>query len=609
MPPATRPRTHRQREAHESQQLEIRVAHGSLEHAHYPVVVGHNQGMPLNGAEGFLDERLGRRLSERLLLGAYAEEEGIAVSVSGEPGCQPPGALVLGLGPTGEVTADKVTRAMTHAALLHAITIAEQADAERDTGLSAVLVGANPMDGIPIQRSVAAITDGVILAIHALLTSTRLREAVRITALEIVELYSTRADAALDALKNLSQLVVTPGRGLELHTANELVELPGGKIGGIPADYNRGAWLRLDVRTSQATPPPPEGYQRIEVTSAARRARADRLEQTIESETVDDLVADAVTQPRPDPQIANTLYELLLPNELKPDLQSADNLLLLLEPETARYPWEAVAPRDANGDSKPTALALRSGLLRQFADPDIRQARFSVRQATGRRALIIGNPPATPAPDLPGAAREARKVERLLANAGADASFEVSSLTWSDGNVRAIGLPEVADNASWVHIINALYHYEYRIVHVAAHGAYDPDQPAHSGLLIGPDHYLTAQIVAQLSAVPELVFLNCCHSARVDDATGGKVHLLAASVARELMAIGVRAVVAAGWSIDDTAAVVFATTFYEQMLAGTGLGDAVRNARRDAYNERRTSMTWAAYQCYGDPEFRLRTTL
>jgi hypothetical protein len=56
-------------------------------------------------------------------------------------------------------------------------------------------------------------------------------------------------------------------------------------------------------------------------------------------------------------------------------------------------------------------------------------------------------------------------------------------------------------------------------------------------------------------------------------------------------------------TVDGGRALAFATTFYQQMLAGTGLGDAVKNARSDA------SMTWAAYQCYGDPEFRLRTTL
>src|SRR6185437_6451290 len=112
------------------QLLEIRVVHGSLEHARYPVVVGHNQGMPLDGAEGFLNKCLDGRLAERLLLGAYAEQEGSAISVSGEPGCEPPGALVLGLGPAGEVTAAKVTRAMTEAALRRAITVADDGSAD-----------------------------------------------------------------------------------------------------------------------------------------------------------------------------------------------------------------------------------------------------------------------------------------------------------------------------------------------------------------------------------------------------------------------------------------------------------------------------------------------
>jgi hypothetical protein len=70
----SRPR--RSRSQAKSQLLEIRVVHGSLEHARYPVVVGHNQGMPLDGAEGFLNKCLDGRLAERLLLGAYAEQEG-----------------------------------------------------------------------------------------------------------------------------------------------------------------------------------------------------------------------------------------------------------------------------------------------------------------------------------------------------------------------------------------------------------------------------------------------------------------------------------------------------------------------------------------------------
>jgi len=144
---------------------------------------------------------------------------------------------------------------------------------------------------------------------------------------------------------------------------------------------------------------------------------------------------------------------------------------------------------------------------------------------------------------------------------------------------------------------------------------FDPAHPAHSGLLIGPKRFLTPQTVAQLDAVPQLVFLNCCYSGAIEDAESerrrrGSVHLLAASVARELMAIGVRAVVAAGWTVDDQGALAFAETFYGRMVGeGASFGDAVSAARQAAHDRTLPgAMTWAAYQCYGDPEFRLRTS-
>ena len=48
---------------------------------------------------------------------------------------------------------------------------------------------------------------------------------------------------------------------------------------------------------------------------------------------------------------------------------------------------------------------------------------------------------------------------------------------------------------------------------------------------------------------------------------------LAASISEELIRIGVRAVVAAGWAVDDQAARLFATEFYNEMLSGIGSGD------------------------------------
>lgn len=584
--------------------LHVRVVHGSLEHAEFPVAVGHYQGMPLDGAEGAIDKCLGGLLKERMLLGAYAEQEGTTVSIAGGRGCAPPGALVLGLGPPGDVTASKVTRALTRGVIQHVLEVVGAGTARRRVGLATVLVGANPLDGLSVPKSVAALVDGVVGALEILAASARLRAQVHVSTLEIVELYESRAQAALEALTSI-ELPSASGAVVEIRPEQALVRRPGAKRGGLPADYAKGSWLRVDIRRTDPPPPPPEGYVALELTSAARRARADRILQRIETETVDGLVSEAVSRQSPDPQIANTLYELLLPTELKQDVQDADNLLLLLEPATARYPWEALAPRDENGD--PAPLALDAGMLRQFADPETQEARFRVRPAAGRYALVVGNPPAAPAPSLPGAAAEAKRVCEILSSP-VDGSplFDVYPLIWED--------EAAAGGDTWADVVNAVYRHEYRIVHIAGHGVFDPAHPAHSGLLIGPDRYLTAQTIAQLGAVPQLVFLNCCYSGAIEDAESdrrrGSVHLLAASVARELMSIGVRAVVAAGWTVDDQGALAFAETFYGRMVTeGASFGDAVGAARQAAHDRTLPgTMTWAAYQCYGDPEFRLRTS-
>ena len=111
--------------------------------------------------------------------------------------------------------------------------------------------------------------------------------------------------------------------------------------------------------------------------------------------------------------------------------------------------------------------------------------------------------------------------------------------------------------------------------------------------------YLTANVIRQLAVVPDVVFLNCCYLAQIG------FNRLAAGVARELMAIGVRAVVAAGWPVDDQAARTFAERFYQALFEGQDFGDAVGHARDAARDSNRASLTWGAYQCYGDPGFRL----
>jgi len=107
--------------------------------------------------------------------------------------------------------------------------------------------------------------------------------------------------------------------------------------------------------------------------------------------------------------------------------------------------------------------------------------------------------------------------------------------------------------------------------------------------------------------VPELFFLNCCHVGAIGQGQGNR---LAVGLAEQLIRIGVRAVVAAGWPVDDAAATSLAEVLYHAMVAEprAGFGEAVRLAREKVFaGFGGITNTWGAYQCYGDPEFALRS--
>jgi len=114
-----------------------------------------------------------------------------------------------------------------------------------------------------------------------------------------------------------------------------------------------------------------------------------------------------------------------------------------------------------------------------------------------------------------------------------------------------------------------------------------------------------------------VVFINCCFLGKISEdeqnweekqkAQQYPRHEFAASLSQKLIEMGVKVVVAAGWAVDDTAAITFAETFYSHMLGGTAFGDAVTQARKETYDLHgdRTN-TWGAYQAYGDPAYRIK---
>jgi len=153
-------------------------------------------------------------------------------------------------------------------------------------------------------------------------------------------------------------------------------------------------------------------------------------------------------------------------------------------------------------------------------------------------------------------------------------------------------------------VINALFERAYRVVHVSGHGAPGADGGV---VLSGRDTYLGANEVRAMRVVPELVFLNCCYLAGRDAAAVLEPYdraAFAANIAEELIKAGVPCVIAAGWAVEDEPAKKFATRFYATLLGGARFIDAVAAARAAAWTP--DGNTWAAYQCYGDPEWRWR---
>jgi CHAT domain-containing protein len=123
--------------------------------------------------------------------------------------------------------------------------------------------------------------------------------------------------------------------------------------------------------------------------------------------------------------------------------------------------------------------------------------------------------------------------------------------------------------------------------------------------------------LSKLPVSPSIFFVNCCNLGKIDAADEDKARQeamegrpeLAASVAVQLIQLGVRCVIVAGWEVNDDAAAAFGRTFYEQMLGGASFGDATLEARRAAYRVKANDNTWGAFRGYGDPDYRLRRTV
>lgn len=564
--------------------ITVSVSHGDLRLCEHPVAVGHYLGDVMVNAEATLDEALGGKLRHRFNLGVYPGEL-LSSEIVQRPLGHPPGAIVVGLGKIGELTADRLRRTFAAALRRYALTVLESSSSgnqePRSAPFSCVLVGTDGGALGTVADSIHAILRGTLDANRALRES-GLLEKVRIDEVEFIELYEDIAIRAAQFVAGLpGPLEKELGLDEQFVGGATLLLRPGGRSLRPPTPYASGWWQRIAVQrkpSDQGAAPTGDATTVLQFTVLTDRARLEQELSVGQRGLIQQLINRATGSPKVDLDVLTTLYQLILPDQVKDRISLGGDLLFMVDRAGAGYPFELMAERRSSG---PQPLAVERGVLRQFETAVFRQR---VDMARANAMFVVGNPKTFLWPSLPGAELEADEVAALAKGLG----------------LRVEQAPQAEPEETVVKLMKG----EYRILHLAAHGQFDPD-PMKSGVIIGDKILITPAEIQRLPLVPELVFLNCCYLGVMNEARPcGPDPRLAASLAEGFIQAGVRAVIAAGWAVDDRAGCAFATTFYREFLAGKAFGDAVKIARAETRVKHSDVNTWGAYQCYGNPDYR-----
>ncbi|WP_118951704.1 DUF7379 domain-containing protein [Taibaiella helva] len=559
--------------------VRLSITHGDMGHALYPVMAGHFAGDAIVQAEGVLNRKLGGYLAIRLASGNYPGRIGTHEVVFKED-ARPGGGIVVGLGDFGSLTENTLYLTYKQALMTYVIQCREREPAGSATGISSLLVGSG-FGGLTVHSCIRAMIMAV-QEVNAFFDPSLRQGYPFIGHIEFIELYQYKAVQAARIIGNLlgdsnlfSGFVFQP----------DLIKRVSGSQSRIPDDVQADWWHRLKVYEPEQSPD--GGRTRlIRFSSITDKARNEEEILAANIEIVNQLIARAAVYSRSEPGLYKTLYEMLIPSGFKGYGSDLRNIVLIVDKETARYPWEML--HDAYGGSS-EPIVTRTGFIRQLSTATYRR---NTELSRGDNALVIGNPVLHyPYPDLPGAALEAAMVAQQLEGHG----FGVTSF---------IGQPG-AD------AIVSLYGGNFKVLHIAAHGVVKDKATGQTGVVMGNGLIMAPADFKQIRYVPELVFINCCSLGKIDKEEEERLqrkYEVAAGVGTQLIEMGAKAVIVAGWEVDDAAAKCFSENLYRVLLEGRPFGEAVRFARKFTYDSFPQVSTWGAYQCYGDPFYTLRSS-
>jgi len=569
--------------------INVAVHHGDVRFVDGALLVGHYSGSELTGSESALNSLLDGSLQRSLSAGLYPSAVGsndIFINRNHGPllAPRPRSVIVAGLGIDGVTRAAQIRVAVRQAALAYARMLSDAAIGLVGTSsgnpftLYSVCIGSG--SGVSVPESVLASIEGAQDAAEI-----AAREGwPQIATLRFIELYGNRASEILQTVRQREKL---PDAGFAV-SPSTLVVMSGHRRRQPGLSYRSANYdlisVTAELKCEKVGDDEHKIIDELEFSMWTQRSRSEVRGKAVQPALMACLVRSAENNPDQDVRLGSTLFKLLIPLELQTSLQSSSAVVLDLDGPSAGFPWEFLDDRENPGISNSRPLAVRVPLLRRLKTSEFRSNPHD--NANSNDQLVIGVPLLSAGyAELPGAEREAVAVAGIL---GTKALLHASALQ----------------------VVATLLTKAWKVVHVCGHGALGDG--AHTGVVLDGACFLGPREIESMTTVPELVFVNCCFLGKIGDKPSQATKtildqkpLFASSVAEALIGIGVRCVVAAGWAVDDTVATVFAEAFYGSLKGGFNFRDSVQVARRAAFDSDPNGNTWAAYQCYGDANWRL----
>jgi hypothetical protein len=266
------------------------------------------------------------------------------------------------------------------------------------------------------------------------------------------------------------------------------------------------------------------------------------------------------------------LYDNIVPEGIRSVLRDHSGSLYVWT-EIGGIPWELLH----DGEQ---FWGLRYQLGRRIITSVAPRSRLMYTKPEDTAILVVASDPRGELPWVP------QEVESIVSSFGADASVCVLS------GVRA----------AVIDVIRELRRGIYGIVHYCGHGVTEP-ATGEGALLLCDGKILSASTICSNLRGRPIVFLNACQSAR--GSQQGRVsenwNGITSSLADAFLAGGAAGVIGTVADVGDQEGTQFARLFYQRILTGQPVGEAIRSIRLKFFTEQPDNPVWATFVLYGTP--------